>query len=61
MVLQKLRSHFSSKVYLWIECMCSDTINVIVDEYQEAGHHNITWCWDDLNGNIVVDGYYKLR
>jgi len=48
----------SSDVYLWIESMCGDTINVIVDEYRDAGSYFVTWCADDLNGNTVVDGNY---
>jgi len=48
-------------VYSWIENMCGDTINVIVDDYHDAGYYSVTWCADDLNGNIVVDGNYKLH
>jgi len=51
----------SSDVYLWIESMCGDTINVIVDEYRDAGYHSVIWCADDLNGNTVVDGNYKTH
>jgi len=48
-------------IFIWIESMCGDTINILIDDFQNAGYHTAIWNWNDLNGNIVVNGNYMIH
>ena len=51
----------SGTIMIWIEDMCEDTVKILLDEFIESGNHTVTWNSYDLNGNIVVDGAYRVK
>ena len=51
----------SGNVYIYIESMCGDTVNILIDDYMEAGMHQISWDFTDLDGNIVFNGQYEMH
>ena len=47
-----------SYVLFWIESICGDTLNILVDGNKNAGSYSITWDSSDGDGNMLVDGVY---
>ena len=51
----------TERVSLKVYDMLGSEVSVLIDEYQEAGNHEIVWHGTDNEGNQVSSGIYLYR
>jgi len=60
--LKKRAANRQQYLYKWIASSSQNTVNAITGATLSSHQtHNLNWNCQDVNGNIVPDGWYKIR